>query len=245
MDSILSIKNLTKKFGDLCAVEDVSFDLPRGEIFSLIGPNGSGKTTLVKVVTGLLRPTTGSVKISGIDISVNPVEAKQNVGYIPDEPSVWNHLTGEEFLHLVGTLYGVAQATRITRLHKLLATYHLEGIEKGYFQHYSRGNKQKFTIIAALLHEPKLLIIDEPIVGLDPESIAITKIVLKDFVKAGGTILMVTHLLDIAEDISTRIGVLKLGELIDIGTLSELQHKAKLKENSTLENVYLELTKNK
>lgn len=242
MDNILHIKNLTKVFGNLTAVNNVSFSVSKGEIFSLIGPNGSGKTTIAKSIVGLVKPTSGKITIAGKDIVGSPVEAKSTLGYIPDEPHAWNHLTGEEFLHLVGTLFNMEEDKRKKRVAELLNIYDLRGIEKGYFQNYSRGNKQKFSILASLLHNPGLLVIDEPIVGLDPKSISTTKDLFIKYVKAGGTILMVTHMLPIAEELADRIGVLDNGELIAIGSLSELRKKVNLKKQDDLEKIYLFLT---
>jgi len=244
MNTVVDINNLSKTLGNLPAIDNLTFSHAKREKIALIGPNGSGKTTLVKLITGLLRPAAGTIKIQGIDVAVDPVRTKSLLGYVPDEPSVWNHLTGEEFLHLVGSLYGIDQDKRKSRIENLLAIYDLRGVEKGYFQNYSRGNKQKFAVLAALLHEPKLLVIDEPIVGLDPESISATKKLLTEFAKDGGTVLMVTHLLQIAQDIATTIGVLKLGKLIEFGSLSKLREKAHLSANVPLEEVYLRLTQN-
>ena len=245
MKTILNIKNLSKEFGDLTAVKNLSLKVNQGEIFSIIGPNGSGKTTIIKIIVGLLKATEGKVYVDKSDVEKSPVKAKAKTGYIPDEPSVWNQLTGEEFLHLVGTLYNIDEEKRKKRIKKLLQIYDLAGIETGYFQNYSRGNKQKFTILAALLHKPKLLVIDEPVVGLDPKSIATTKKELQKYAGNTGTIFMATHVLSVAQDIATKIGVLKEGKLIEVGNFQELRKKAKLSEKTTLEDVYLKLTEGK
>ena len=235
---MLEIKNLTKTFDELKAVDDVSVTIKKGEIFSLIGPNGSGKTTIIKVIAGLLQPTGGKVVVYGSNISEDPIKSKSQIGYIPDEPTVWASMTGEEFLHFTGALFGISNEARAKKISELLSLFKLEGIEKNYFENYSRGNKQKFTIIAALLHSPKILLIDEPIVGLDPHSAEIAKNTFREFANDGGLILMATHTLTVAEEISDRIGVLKQGVLIESGTFEYLKGVSKLEGGATLEQVY-------
>jgi len=234
----LAIDRLVKKFGEKIAVNDVSLSVEAGKVYALIGPNGSGKTTLVKNVVGLLRPTSGAITVDGVDVSKDPVAAKAKLGYVPDEPSVWAGMTGEEFLHFMGALFEVPQATRNERIAALLNRFHLSGIEKGYFEDYSRGNKQKFTIMAALLHEPKLLLVDEPIVGLDPQSAEIAKDEFKNFAKRGGAAFIVTHTLPVAQEIADVIGVLKDGKLAAAGSFAELRSKAHLDDKADLNAVY-------
>jgi ABC-2 type transport system ATP-binding protein len=238
---MLKVHNLTKHFGEKVAVDGVSFEINKGEIFSLIGPNSSGKTTIVKSIIGLLQPTSGQITIDEADIVKQPVKAKQNIGYIPDEPSVWPTMTGEEFLFFTQALYGVDEKTRTSKLKHLLDTFNLAGLEKQYFEEYSRGNKQKFSILAATSHHPKLLLIDEPIVGLDPTGAEIAKKMFVEYAKNGGSVLLVTHTLPVAEEISDRIGFLKDGKLVIAGTLKELRDKAKLDEKATLEDIYKKL----
>lgn len=239
---MLAVKNLTKQFGTHAAVHDVSFFVAANEIFSLIGPNGSGKTTIVKNIVGLLRPSIGSVTIGGFDVVEKPRETKSLIGYIPDEPNVWPKMTGEEFLHFTGTLYEMDEKSRVRRIRELLPIFHLEKIAGQYFEEYSRGNKQKFSILAALLHNPKLLIIDEPIVGLDPTSARIAEKVFADFAAAGGAILLVTHTLSVAETLAKKIGVLKNGRLVASGTMEQLKKEAGIhKHSATLDDIYTAL----
>lgn len=239
---MLAVKNLTKQFGSHAAVHDVSFSVAANEIFSLIGPNGSGKTTIVKNIVGLLHPSIGSVTVGGFDVVEKPREAKSLIGYIPDEPNVWQKMTGEEFLHFVGTLYEMDEESRIRKIRELLPIFHLEKITGQYFEEYSRGNKQKFSILAALLHSPRLLIIDEPIVGLDPTSARIAQRVFADFASGGGAILLVTHTLSVAQILATKIGVLKNGRLVASGTFEELKKEAGIhKHSATLDDVYAAL----
>jgi len=236
--NILSIQGLTKKFGETTAVDNVTVKLRSGEIYALIGPNGSGKTTLLKTIAGLLRPNHGKISVDGTDIVQDPVSAKRVMGYIPDEPSAWEGMTGEEFLHFMGSVWGVPEAERKERIKELLATFRLSGIEKGYFEDYSRGNKQKFTIMAGLLHHPKLLLIDEPIVGLDPESAEIAKEEFRKFVDRGGSVLLATHTLGVAQKIADVVGVLRNGKLVASAPFKDLKKKAKLGARATLDDVY-------
>lgn len=235
---MLKIHNLTKTFGDLVAVQRVSFELKPGEIFALIGPNGSGKTTIVKIISGLLRPTEGTVSIEGYDVVQQPVEAKGVIGYIPDEPAIWPSMTGEEFLHFTGALYGIPEKERMEKIPELLSIFNLKGIEKRYFEDYSRGNKQKFVILGALLHKPKLLVIDEPIVGLDPVSAEIAKRKFIQFAENGGTVLLTTHTLSVAQEVAHRIGILRKGILVATDSIENLKVRAKLPSGATLEDVY-------
>lgn len=239
---MLTVTHIVKKFDDIAAVNDVSFSIAPGEIFSLIGPNSSGKTTIVKSIAGLLRVSEGTILVDGHDVLASPKETKAVIGYIPDEPSVWGSMTGEEFLHFVGALYGMSPSQRTAKIKELLPLFNVAGTEKDQFQNYSRGNKQKFSILAALLHEPKLLLVDEPIVGLDPESAATAKKLFSEFANRGGAVLLVTHTLPVAQEISTRIGVLKGGALLSVGTFDELRERAHGQVGATLEQVYTALT---
>lgn len=239
---MLNVTQLTKTFGAKIAASDVSFTIAPGEVFALIGPNSSGKTTIVKSILGMLAFEKGTIVVDGIDVTKKPVEAKARIGYIPDEPVAWSGMTGEEFLHFVSALYDVPPTTRAERIARMLPIFHLEGIEKEYFTAYSRGNKQKFSILSALLHEPKLLLVDEPIVGLDPESATIAKGEFVRFAKDGGAVLLVTHTLSVAEEIAHRIGVLKEGKLLAVGTFAELREMAGLGASASLEEVYTRLT---
>lgn len=239
---MLKIKSLTKAFGDKMAVRDVSFQIKPGEIFALIGPNGSGKTTIIKTVAGLLKPTSGEVIVCNQNVVDHPENAKACLGYIPDDPYIWPTMTGNEFLHFVGALYGMAEKDRTDKIKELLPVFNIDQIKDEYFEDYSRGNKQKFSIIAALLHEPKVLLVDEPIVGLDPDSAIIAKSLFLSFTKKGGAVLLVTHTLSVAQEIAHQIGILKSGSLIASGDVRQLSAKASLKKGASLEDIYLTLT---
>ncbi len=238
---MLKVHNLTKVFGKNKAVNDVSFSIEKGEIFSLIGPNSAGKSTLVKSIVGLLQPTSGIITVNDHNIVKNSEKAKADIGYIPDEPSIWSHMTGGEFLNFTQALYGIDEKTRAKAIPELLNTFNLQGVENNYFEDFSRGNKQKFSILAAMSHNPKLLLIDEPIVGLDPTGAEIAKKMFVDYAKNGGAVLLVTHTLPVAEEISHRIGFLRNGSLVASGTLAELREKAGLQQDATLEEVYKKL----
>lgn len=239
---MLTISQLSKNFHGVVAVDGVSFEIQSGEIFSLIGPNSSGKTTIVKTITGLLAADGGSITVDGKDVAKDPKATKAVVGYVPDEPAVWSTMTGGEFLHFVGALYGILPDARAKKIAELLPVFSLNEVANERFEDYSRGNKQKFSLLAALLHSPKLLVIDEPIVGLDPESATIAKELMLDFAKQGGAVLLVTHTLSVAEEISTRIGVLKKGKLLHVGTLDELRAKANKHGDADLAELYAALT---
>jgi ABC-2 type transport system ATP-binding protein len=186
---------------------------------------------LVKIAAGLLQPGLGKVLVGGFDVVQNPEKAKAQAGYIPDEPTVWSAITGGEFLQIVGALYGVSPKERLQRIPKLLSLFGLSGIDQDYFEDYSRGNKQK----------PKLLLVDEPIVGLDPISSEIAKTQFQDFAKNGGAVLMVTHTLSVAQAIATRVGFLENGQLKAVGTLAELRTTAGLPDGASLEEIYKKL----
>jgi ABC-2 type transport system ATP-binding protein len=242
---MLHLEHFSKKFGALKAVDDVSFDMKDGEIFCIIGPNGAGKTTIIKSTAGLLAPDTGTILVNGKNVVEAPVETKSMIGYIPDEPAVWPGMTGEEFLHFIGTLFGVSESDRVERIPQLLGIFGLNGIEKSYFETYSRGNKQKFSILAALLHKPKLLLIDEPIVGLDPLSARRAKDLFMSYAKEdNASILIVTHTLSFAQEVAQHIGIMSRGKLIAKGTMEELRHIASLGADASLEDVYLAITGN-
>ncbi|MBI4635399.1 MAG: ABC transporter ATP-binding protein [Candidatus Rokubacteria bacterium] len=236
---MLRFDGLSKRFADQLALDSLSLEIGPGEIYGLIGPNGSGKTTTVKLATGLYRPTAGRVLIAGIDLGREPERAKRLLGYIPDEPFAYERMSGREFLHLVGELWGVPQAERQTAIARLADLYDgMEAILDGHVEHYSRGHRQKLAIVAALLHAPRLLIIDEPIVGLDPESAIRTRELLTGFAAGGGAMLVCTHTLGFAEAICHRVGLLQNGRLVAEGDLASLRVRAGV-GHASLEELYL------
>jgi ABC-2 type transport system ATP-binding protein len=238
----LALERLTKRFGTLTAVRELSITVRPGEVYGLIGPNGSGKTTTVKMLTGLYRPTAGRILVAGVDLLAEPERAKRAMGYLPDEPFVYEKLSGREFLHLMGELYGVARAERVVRIERLLALFPLSAVIDTYVENYSRGNKQKLTILAALLHEPRVLVADEPIVGLDPESTITTREIFRTFAAADGAVLVCTHTLAFAEAVCSRVGLLSAGVLVQEGDLEGLRKAAGL-PGASLETLYLHFTR--
>ncbi len=238
----LELKGLTKKFGALFAVRDLALRLPPGEIYGLIGPNGSGKTTTIKMIAGLYRPTKGQIKIAGTDALKSPYRAKAEIGYIPDEPAGYDLLTGREFLEFVGEAFKLKRNERDERIAGLLERFKLEETANGTFGRSSRGTRQKLSIIAALIHQPKVLLIDEPMVGLDPWSARVAEDLFREFASVGGSILLSTHVLPTAERLCRRVGILNDGRLVEEGSVDELGAKAGV-SGGTLEDYYLKLSR--
>lgn len=230
---------VNKVFNKFPAVTDLTLSVNSGEIYALIGPNGAGKTTTIKMITTLIEPTSGQIMIMGKNIDKYP-EIKGELGYIPDEPFVYPYLTGQEFLEFVGDVHGLSRTESQKKIDVLLKRYHLHDVINGFFSDYSRGNKQKITIIAALMHDPKVLIIDEPIVGLDVESQRITKEIFREFADAGGAVLLCTHTLTVAQAIADKVGILDKGKLKVEGNIKDLRHLVKDK-NADLETIYLDI----
>lgn len=240
--SLLSLERLSKHFAGRPAVDDLSLRVGPGEIYGLLGENGSGKTTTVKLATGLYRPTGGRVLVAGIDLHRESERAKRLVGYVPDEPFAYERMSGREFLHLVGALWGVAAADREREIERLASLFEgMDAILDAHVDNYSRGNRQKLAIMAALLHGPRLLVIDEPIVGLDPQSALRTRDLLREFAARGGAVLVCTHTLTFAEAVCGRIGVLRAGRLVVEGDLESLRREAAA-DTRSLEDLYLHFT---
>jgi ABC-2 type transport system ATP-binding protein len=239
--SLLRLEHLSKQFAGRRALDDLSLVIGPGEIYGLIGPNGSGKTTTVKLVTGLYRPTAGRVQVAGIDLHQDPPAAKQLIGYVPDEPFAYERMSGREFLHLVGELWGVAAGARARLIDELGEHFRLGDALDAWVETYSRGNRQKLSLIAALLHAPRLLVIDEPIVGLDPESALRTRELLQDYAARGGAALLCTHTLSFAQAVCHRVGLLRDGRLIAEGDLGSLRARAGAGSGASLEDLYLDL----
>lgn len=239
---MIKLQNLTKKFGKLIAVENLNLEIPDGEIFGLLGPNGAGKTTTLKLVAGILLPTAGQIIINSLDIQKEPEKVKADLGYIPDDPFIYEKLTGWEFLEFAADLYKIPRQEQKQRIEKIISVFDFQDSISRRAEEYSRGNRQKLCILACLIHEPKIILVDEPVVGLDPLSIKIVKETFKKLAKEKSvTIFMSTHTLNIAEELCDRVGILKTGKLIELGTISELKQKAHLQQAS-LEELYLQLT---
>lgn len=238
---MIELKNLTKKFGSLAAVNRINLSVSEGEIFGFIGPNGAGKTTTLRMMSGILSPTEGSVTIDGIDMARQPEKAKQRMGYIPDRPFVYEKLTGMEYLRFTADLFGVEDGLFKGQSESLLKRFSLYDWGDDLIESYSHGMKQRLIISAALLHNPRVLVIDEPMVGLDPAGIRMIKNLFRDLAKKGTTLFMSTHTLSVAEDLCDRIGVIHKGILISMGTVEELKNSARVEEGD-LEKIFLILT---
>lgn len=238
---MLKIQKLTKKFGSFVAVDDISLHLSEGEFFGFLGPNGAGKTTTIKMITGLIAPTSGEILIDEIDTQINPIEAKRRIGYIPDQPFLYDKLTGKEYLYFSGGLYHLENSLLKERIDEAVETLRLGEWLNKRTENYSQGMKQRITIASALLHNPKFIIVDEPMVGLDPQSAKLVKDLFSQKAKEGAAILMSTHSLNIAEEICSRIGIIKDGKIIFDDNIEELK-KFKAREYINLEHFFLELT---
>jgi ABC-2 type transport system ATP-binding protein len=239
---MISIQNVTKKFGEFVAVDNLNLEIKSGEFFGFLGPNGAGKTTTIKMITGIYAPTKGKIFIDGFDIQKNPVEAKVRIGYIPDEPFLYDKLTGIEYLYFSGGLYSIDKQALKSRIDEIIELLELgEWIYK-LTEEFSRGMRQRIAIASALLHNPKVIVIDEPIVGLDPVSASIVKKILRQKANEGASIFMSTHLLSIAEELCDRIAIIKNGKLIfesDAVMLKELKES----HDGRLESLFIELMK--
>jgi len=233
--------DLTKKFGSLNAVNNIDLTINKGEIFGFLGPNGAGKTTTIKLLTGLLKPTSGTAKIMGKDIQDNPIEAKAVIGLVPDEPRIYEKLTGIEFLRFMGNLFGIEKDSIEKKIGELLKLFDLTGRGEELIQGYSHGMKQKISIAGALIHSPRVLFFDEPTVGLDPKSARIIKDILKFRARSGDCIFMSTHILEIAESMCDRIGIIQDGKLLAVGNMEELRKLSK-DDKGNLEEIFLQLT---
>lgn len=232
---------LTKRFGQKIAVNDLDLNINEGEFFCFLGPNGAGKTTTIKMLTGLMQPTSGVARIGGHDIQKEPVAAKRLLGYIPDHPFLYEKLTGREFMRFVAGLYKMSSPAMNGRADELLDTFEIGSVADQLIENYSHGMRQKLSFASCFLHDPKVVIVDEPWVGLDPKNIRFVKNYLKERTRQGLTVLMSTHTLSIAEEVADRVGIINLGRLLRVGTVGEIL--ALSERPGSLEDVFLELTR--
>jgi ABC-2 type transport system ATP-binding protein len=239
---MIELHELTKDYGTTIAVNKLSLNVAAGEIYGFIGPNGAGKTTTIRLMGGILAPTSGSIIIGGLDMAKKPVEGKKMIGFVPDRPFLYEKLTGMEFLRFSADLYDVKRDTFLQKAQNLLQQFALLDWADELIEAYSHGMKQRLIIASALLHDPRILIIDEPMVGLDPAAVHMVKDILKELAVNQTTIFISTHTLSIAEDLCHRIGLIHKGTLLAQGTLDELKHIAKLGE-ARLEEVFLTIIK--
>ncbi len=238
---MIELKNLTKRYGQLVAVNRINLSIARGEIFGFIGPNGAGKTTTLRMMGGILAPTEGSVSIGGVDMAIEPERAKKSIGFIPDRPFVYEKLTGREFLRFTADLFGIKDGAFQERSNRILEQFALDDWANELIESYSHGMKQRLIMSAAILHDPEVIIVDEPMVGLDPAGVRMIKGLFRDLAGQGTTLFMSTHTLALAEDVCDRIGIIHKGVLIATGTVEELRRRAQIREGD-LEKVFLILT---
>ena len=238
---MLTASSLTKRFGALTAVDRLDLEIGRGELFGFLGPNGAGKTTTIKMLVGLLRPTSGMASVAGFDLLRQGEAAKARIGYVPDTPVLYERLTGREFLEFSGDLYHVPRATRDRRIDALLQLFDLKDRGHDFLSSYSRGMRQKISLAAALLHDPQVLFLDEPTVGLDPRSARQMKDILIDFCREGKTVFLSTHILEIAERMCTRVAIVNHGAVVAVGTLDQLRTMVR-SDGQSLEQIFLQLT---
>jgi len=237
---MIRLTQLTKKYGTFTAVNAIDLHVRAGELFGFLGPNGAGKTTSLRMIAGILKPTSGRVEIAGIDIARDPIAAKARLGFIPDRPFIYEKLTGAEFLRFVAGLYGQAGLEVERRGRELLALFDLEEWRDELVESYSHGMRQKLIVSAAFVHRPDVIVVDEPHVGLDPKSIKILRDLFKEYVRRGKTIMMSTHTLEAAESICDRIAIVTSGRIATCGTMDEL--RAGARPGSGLEEIFLRLT---
>ena len=237
----VELKNVTKRYNEIVAVKNFNLTISTGEIFGLLGPNGSGKSTTLKMLLGLVTPDEGTVNVLGLDALKQPVEVKRLVGYVPESANLYEFLTGIEYLDFIADIYGVPTEEKKQRITEYLKALQLEGREGDMINSYSDGMKKKISLISAFIHKPKLLILDEPLNALDPRSARIVKEFLYELKNQGVTTIMSTHVLEIAEAICDRIGIMYQGQLLALGNMDELRKTARL-PGSDLEDVFLKLT---
>lgn len=241
---MIEISGVSKSYnrGAVKAVDNINLTIRDGEIFGFLGPNGAGKTTLIKMITGILNADEGTIKINGKDIRQEPIEAKMQFGFVPDDPNIFARLTGLEYLTFMADMYRVPSELRLDLVPKLLKRFAMDRAAGDSIQSYSHGMKQKIVVIGALLHNPPVWILDEPMTGLDPRSSFDLKEMMREHADSGKTVFFSTHVLDVAEKVCDRLAIINKGQLILSGSMEEIREH--LQENQSLENMFLELTEN-
>lgn len=240
---MIEINDVSKTYakGSVKAVDNISVEIRNGEIFGFLGPNGAGKTTTLKMITGVLKPDSGSIKINGIDIVNEPVEAKKHIGFVPDNPEIFNRLTGMEYLNFIGDMYDVPDKERYEKINEIAEEFKIKDALPSSVNSYSHGMRQKLVLIGALLHNPDVWVLDEPMVGLDPEAAFELKNRMRKHADSGNSVFFSTHIMEVAEKLCDRVGIIKKGEIVFVGTVDELRNTRK--EDESLENLFLELIK--
>jgi ABC-2 type transport system ATP-binding protein len=238
---MIELRALTKRYGSFTAVNNIDLTVPRGELFGFLGPNGAGKTTTLRMIAGILRPTAGTIHIGGIDLAAQPIAAKSKLGFIPDRPFIYEKLTGAEFLRFVAGLYNQDGPQVEHRARELLALFDLEEWRDELVESYSHGMRQKLIISSAFVHRPEVIVVDEPMVGLDPKAARILKDLFREYTNRGHTIMMSTHTLEVAEAMCDRIAIMQGGVIRASGTMGELRANAEAGRVG-LEEIFLRLT---
>ncbi len=238
---MIELIGLTKRYGDFTAVNGIDLLVPKGELFGFLGPNGAGKTTTLRMIAGILRPTSGTIRIAGLDVVTDPVAAKTRLGFIPDRPFIYEKLTGGEFLRFVAGLYDQEGPHVEHRARELLALFDLEEWRDELVESYSHGMRQKLIISSAFVHRPDVIVVDEPMVGLDPKAAKILKDLFREYTHRGHTIMMSTHTLEVAESMCDRIGIIQGGKIRACGTMADLKKHA-AHGGEGLEQIFLRLT---
>ncbi|NLK95979.1 MAG: ABC transporter ATP-binding protein [Clostridiales bacterium] len=240
---MIKIEKVTKSYNGINkAVDNLNLEIKDGEIYGLLGPNGAGKTTTIKMIVGIISPTIGDIEINDISISREPVEAKEQFGYVPDNPDMFLRLTGLEYLNFMADVYKVDSEERIERIEDLAEQFEMKSTLGDKIQSYSHGMRQKIILMGVLVHKPKVWILDEPMTGLDPKSAFILKEMMRKHAAEGNTVLFSTHVLEVAEKICDKVAIINKGQLIYDGTLENM--RTEFKENESLEEMFLELTNN-
>lgn len=240
---MITIDNITKSYnGTYKAVDNLNLEINNGEIYGLLGPNGAGKTTTIKMITGIIAPTNGAITINGVNISKDPIKAKEQFGYVPDSPDMFLRLTGIEYLNFMADVYGVSKEDRTERIKEMSKRFGMESALGDKIQAYSHGMRQKIVLIGVMIHKPKVWILDEPMTGLDPKAAFTLKEMMREHADAGNTVVFSTHVLEVAEKICDKVAIINKGQLIFNGTLKDMH--LKFKENESLEEMFLEMTEN-
>jgi ABC-2 type transport system ATP-binding protein len=239
---MIQMVNLTRYYASLAAVQDLSLAVEPGELFGFLGPNGAGKTTTIRMIVGLLRPTAGTVTVAGHDVQQEPLAVKQAIGYLAQTPLLYDKLTGREFLRFLGGLYSLSDEKIEARTEYLLTMMELSDKADQLIESYSGGMRHKIGLCGALLHDPSVLVLDEPLAGLDPHSARRVKDLLRDLCRQGRTVFLSTHVLEVAERVCDRVGILDQGQLVAVGTIQALRAQARTTAETTLEDLFLKLT---
>lgn len=237
---MIELIHLVKRFGDLIAVNDVTLTVPRGEFFAVLGPNAAGKTTTIKILTGLIKPTSGTARVAGFDVQTDPLEARRRIAFVPDFPFLYDKLTPWEFMRFTGQLFQMSEARIKHAAEELITRFNLESFLRKPIEGLSHGTRQRIAIVSALLHDPEVFVIDEPMVGLDPHHARVVKDVLKERSRQGMTVFVSTHQLSVAEEMADRIGIIHQGRFIAVGTREELRQQSG--SDGALEHSFLMLT---